>query len=122
MDLPGYGFAKAPPATVARWQALLKAYLTGRAGLRRAFVLIDARHGIKPVDQEILADLDRAAVTFQVVMTKCDKLRGDALDKVLAQVRGALQKHPAAFPEIVATSSEKGDGIATLRALIAAMD
>lgn len=122
VDLPGYGFAKAPPATVARWQALLKAYLTGRAGLRRAFVLIDARHGIKPVDQEILADLDRAAVTFQVVMTKCDKLRGDALDKVLAQVRGALQKHPAAFPEIVATSSEKGDGIATLRALIAAMD
>lgn len=122
VDLPGYGFAEAPPAVVAKWQALLKAYLAGRPTLRRAFVLIDARHGIKSVDHEIMALLDRAAVTFQVVLTKIDKISAAALDKTLAQVRGELARHPAAFPELLVTSSETGQGIATLRALIATMD
>ena len=121
VDLPGYGFAKAPVATVDKWQRLLKAYLAGRASLRRAFVLIDARHGIKPVDTEILQLLNKSAVTFQVVLTKADKVKDKDRTAVLTQVRAALQKHPAAFPEIVVTSSEKGDGIDTLRAIIATL-
>lgn len=119
VDLPGYGFAEAPVAVVAKWQRLLKAYLAGRQTLRRAFVLIDTRHGIKAVDEEILTLLDRSAVTFQVVMTKADKVKPADREKVLTQVRNALQKHPAAYPEIVLTSSEKGDGIETLRAIVA---
>jgi len=119
VDLPGYGFAKAPVAVVARWQQLLKAYLAGRPSLRRAFVLIDARHGVKPVDGEILGLLDRAAVPFQTVLTKTDKLKRGDLEAVLAQVRAALQRHPAAYPELVATSAETGEGIATLRAIVA---
>jgi GTP-binding protein len=121
VDLPGYGFAKAPVPTVEKWQRLLKAYLAGRATLRRAFVLIDARHGIKAVDSEILQLLDTSAVTFQVVLTKADKVKANDREKVLAQVRQALSKHPAAFPEIVLTSSETGDGIDTLRAIIATL-
>lgn len=119
VDLPGYGFAKAPVHTVEKWQRLLKAYLSGRATLRRAFVLIDARHGIKSVDEDILKLLDTAAVTFQVVLTKADKVKAKDRERVLTQVRGALQSHVAAFPEIVVTSSETGDGIDTLRAVIA---
>lgn len=122
VDLPGYGFANAPVAVVEKWQALLKRYLAGRQSLRRAFVLIDARHGVKAVDTEILKLLDRSAVTFQVVLTKSDKMRNSELDKVLSQVRGALAQHPAAFPEMVLTSSEKGDGIATLRSIIAHLE
>nr|WP_111299707.1 ribosome biogenesis GTP-binding protein YihA/YsxC [Paracoccus saliphilus] len=122
VDLPGYGFAKAPVAVVAKWQALLKSYLAGRQTLRRAFCLIDSRHGVKDVDHEIMSLLDRSAVPFQVVMTKTDKLGPNALKPVLAQVEGELQKHPAAFPELVVTSSEKGHGIATLRAIIAGLD
>ena len=121
VDLPGYGFAKAPVKTVEKWQRLLKAYLAGRVTLRRAFVLIDARHGIKPVDNEILSLLDTSAVTFQVVLTKADKVKAKDREKVLAQVRSELAKHPAAFPEIVLTSSETGDGIDTLRAIIATL-
>lgn len=119
VDLPGYGFAEAPKPIVERWQKLLKAYLAGRQTLRRAFVLIDARHGVKAVDQEILELLDKSAVTFQCVLTKTDKVSRAALEGILIQVRGALSKHPAAYPEIVLTSSEKGDGIETLRAIIA---
>ncbi|QBY02388.1 YihA family ribosome biogenesis GTP-binding protein [Rhodophyticola sp. CCM32] len=122
VDLPGYGFANAPVAVVEKWQRLLKAYLTGRATLRRAFVLIDARHGVKPVDEEIMGLLDKAAVTFQVVLTKADKVKDRDRDAMLAQVRRALSKHPAAFPELVLTSSEKGDGIAGLRSIIARID
>ncbi|MEO1952414.1 ribosome biogenesis GTP-binding protein YihA/YsxC [Thioclava sp.] len=122
VDLPGYGFAQAPVAVVAKWQALLKDYLSGRATLRRAFVLIDTRHGVKTVDEEILTLLDRAAVPFQVVMTKADKVSAKDCEKVLDQVRKALAKHPAAFPEIVLTSSEKGQGIETLRAIIAGLE
>ena len=121
VDLPGYGFANAPVAVVEKWQRLLKAYLAGRQTLRRAFVLIDARHGIKKVDEEILNLLDTSAVTFQVVLTKADKVKAKDRDKVLAQVRTALAEHPAAFPEIVVTSSEKGDGIDVLRAIIATL-
>lgn len=121
VDLPGYGYAEAPPAVVARWQALLRTYLAGRQTLRRAFVLIDMRHGIKKVDEEILSLLDKSAVTFQIVMTKADKVKAADQARILEQVRSALQKHPAAYPEIVVTSSEKGIGIPTLRAIIAGM-
>jgi GTP-binding protein len=118
VDLPGYGFANAPLAVIAKWQKLLKQYLSGRASLRRAFVLVDMRHGVKAVDEEIMSLLDSSAVTFQVVMTKADKVKEIDREKILDQVRGTLARHPAAFPEIVLTSSEKGDGLETLRALI----
>ena len=121
VDLPGYGYANAPVAVVEKWQRLLKQYLSGRANLRRAFVLIDARHGVKAVDEEILGLLDSAAVTFQCVLTKADKVKAKDREAVLTQVRGKLAKHPAAFPEIILTSSEKGDGLATLRATIASV-
>jgi GTP-binding protein len=121
VDLPGYGYANAPVAIVAKWQKLLKQYLSGRQTLRRAFVLIDARHGVKPVDEEILSLMDSSALAFQVVLTKTDKIKLSERDAVLDQVRAALVKHPAAFPEIVVTSSEKGEGIATLRAIIATL-
>jgi GTP-binding protein len=119
VDLPGYGFAEAPKPVVERWQKLLKSYLAGRQTLRRAFVLIDARHGIKSVDEEILTLLDKSAVTFQAVVTKADKVRAIDLDQTLDQIRAGLKKHPAAFPDIVLTSSQTGMGIETLRAIIA---
>lgn len=119
VDLPGYGYANAPIPVVEKWQRLLKSYLSGRQTLRRAFVLIDARHGVKKVDEEILSLLDRAAVTFQVVLTKADKVKDKDLPAVLEQVRKAVTKHPAAYPELILTSSEKGDGIAALRSIIA---
>ena len=122
VDLPGYGYAEAPVATVQKWQALLKHYLQGRQTLRRAFVLIDSRHGVMKVDDEIMTLLDKSAVTFQVVMTKMDKLARPEREKNLDQTRAALAKHPAAYPEIVMTSSEKGDGIETLRAIIAGLE
>ena len=121
VDLPGYGFANAPVAVVEKWQRLLKNYLSGRPNLRRAFVLIDSRHGIKPVDEEIMQLMNRSALTFQVVLTKIDKIKEPEQEKVLLQVRAKLAKHPAAFPELVVTSSDKGDGIATLRAVIAGL-
>ncbi|WP_377511181.1 ribosome biogenesis GTP-binding protein YihA/YsxC [Octadecabacter sp. R77987] len=122
VDLPGYGFANAPVPVVEKWQRLLRAYLAGRQTLRRAFVLIDARHGAKAVDEEIMSLLDRAAVTFQCVMTKTDKVKKADLDRAMDVTRAALAKHPAAYPEIVMTSSEKGEGIETLRAIIAGID
>jgi GTP-binding protein len=121
VDLPGYGYAEAPVAVVAKWQALLKSYLAGRQTLRRAFVLIDTRHGVKAVDEEIMTLLDRSAVTFQVVMTKADKVSKTEREANIALSIEALKKHPAAYPEIVVTSSEKGDGIETLRAIIATL-
>lgn len=122
VDLPGYGFANAPVPVVEKWQKLLKQYLSGRQNLRRAFVLIDARHGVKKVDAEILSLLDSSAVTFQVVLTKADKVKEKDREKVLDQVRGALSKHPAAFPALIVTSSEKGWGIPTLRSIIASLE
>jgi GTP-binding protein len=118
VDLPGYGFANAPIPVIEKWQRLLKQYLSGRQTLRRAFVLVDTRHGIKSVDEEIMSLLDSSALTFQCVMTKADKVKEKDRAKVLDQVRSVLAKHPAAYPEIVLTSSEKGDGIATLRSII----
>ncbi|MEP0962321.1 MAG: ribosome biogenesis GTP-binding protein YihA/YsxC [Roseobacter sp.] len=122
VDLPGYGYANAPVAVVEKWQRLLKQYLSGRQTLRRAFVLIDARHGVKKVDDEILSLLDSAAVTFQVVLTKADKVKEKEREKVLDQVRAALAKHPAAFPELVVTSSEKAWGIPSLRSIITTLE
>ncbi|MEM7613981.1 MAG: ribosome biogenesis GTP-binding protein YihA/YsxC, partial [Pseudomonadota bacterium] len=121
VDLPGYGYAKAPIPVVEKWQRLLKAYLSGRATLRRAFLLIDSRHGVKPVDAEIMSLLDSAAVTYQVVLTKADKPKSAEVAKILDQVRAALANHPAAYPELILTSSEKGDGLPTLRSAIASM-
>ncbi len=122
VDLPGYGYANAPVKVVEKWQRLLKQYLSGRQTLRRAFVLIDSRHGVKPVDAEIMKLLDTSAVTFHCVLTKADEVKAKDREKVLDQVRAALSKHPAAFPEIVLTSSEKGDGIPTLRSIIAHLE
>ena len=122
VDLPGYGYAEAPVAIVEKWQRLLKSYLSGRQTLRRAFVLVDTRHGVKAVDEEIMTLLDRAAVAFQVVMTKADKVKTSDHPAVIEQVRGALVKHPAAYNGIVLTSSETGEGIETLRALVAGLE
>jgi GTP-binding protein len=121
VDVPGYGFANAPKAIVQKWQRLLKAYLSGRQSLRRVFLLIDARHGAKAVDEEIMQLLGRSAVTFQVIMTKCDKPSKHEVAKSVEKTMQVLQKHPAAFPEVILTSSEKGDGIDTLRSVIATM-
>lgn len=122
VDLPGYGFAKAPVKTVEKWQRLLKAYLSGRATLRRAFVLIDSRHGVKDVDEEIMTLLDKSAVPFQTVLTKADKVKEADREKVIAQVRSKISKHPAAYPEMIVTSSEKGWGVDVLRAVIATIE
>ena len=122
VDLPGYGYAEAPVHVVEKWQRLLKAYLSGRQTLRRVFLLIDGRHGAKKVDEEIMTLLDRSAVTFQAVLTKCDKPSKADLQKSLDVTRKVLARHPAAYPEIILTSSEKGEGLETLRALIATME
>ena len=119
VDLPGYGYANAPIKVVEKWQNLLKRYLAGRQSLRRAFVLVDSRHGVKKVDTEIMSMLNSSAVTFQVVLTKLDKVKEKDRENILKQVRASLQKHPAAFPEIILTSSERGWGIPTLRSIIA---
>ncbi len=121
VDLPGYGFAKAPVPVVEKWQRLLKAYLQGRVTLRRVFLLIDSRHGAKAVDEEIMGLLDTAAVTFQAVLTKTDKPKGGELDKVVDRLGTVLSRHPAAYPELILTSSAKGSGLDTLRAEIAAL-
>ncbi|MGR3493428.1 MAG: ribosome biogenesis GTP-binding protein YihA/YsxC [Shimia sp.] len=122
VDLPGYGFAKAPLPVVEKWQRLLKAYLAGRQSLRRAFVLIDARHGVKPVDHEIMDLLDASAVTFQAVLTKADKIKATEQDRTLGRLGQDLARHPTAFPEVVMTSSQSGDGLDTLRAIIATLE
>jgi GTP-binding protein len=119
VDLPGYGFAEAPKPVVERWQALMRDYLAGRPTLRRVFLLIDARHGIKPVDEEIMGLLDRSAVTFQAVLTKADKPGAAGLEASIASVAAGLARHPAAFPEIVVASAETGRGLEGLRATIA---
>ena len=122
VDLPGYGYANAPLPIVEKWQRLLKQYLSGRQTLRRAFVLIDARHGVKKVDEEIMSLLDSSAVIFQAVLTKADKVKEKERFEVIEQVKSKLAAHPAAYPELVITSSEKGWGIETLRAIIANLE
>ncbi|MGI9408126.1 MAG: ribosome biogenesis GTP-binding protein YihA/YsxC [Hyphomicrobiaceae bacterium] len=118
VDMPGYGYARTSKTKVRAWTQLIKDYLRGRAALRRVFVLIDARHGIKKNDTEILDLLDTSAVSYQIVLTKADKVRSGGLDTLMEGTRKELKKHPAAFPEPILTSSEKGTGIAGLKATI----
>lgn len=121
IDMPGYGFAQAPKDKVATWTRLIHAYLTGRPNLRRVYVLIDGRHGPKANDLTVMNELDKAAVSYQVVLTKGDKPSVGDLDKVIAATKAAIAKRPAAHPELVVTSSETGFGIPELRAEIAAL-
>ena len=118
VDLPGYGFARASKTTVSKFQDLGRAYLRGRATLRRVYLLIDARHGLKTVDQEALDALDTAAVSYQIILTKSDKIKPHEVEKVTAETVKAIAKRPAAFPRVLATSSEKGLGMPELRAEI----
>jgi GTP-binding protein len=121
VDMPGYGFAKAPKEKVEAWTRLVKDYLRGRQTLVRVLLLIDARHGLKTVDDDVMELLDGAGVTFQLVLTKADKISPNALAHVIAATEAALKSHPAAFPQIIATSSETGLGIAELQAAITAL-
>ncbi len=118
VDMPGYGFAKAPKDMVRRWRFLINDYLRGRQVLKRVLVLIDARHGLKDVDAEILEMLDKAAVSYRLVLTKADKIKPTELAAVTDETAAAARKRTAAHPDILATSSEKGMGIADLRAAV----
>lgn len=119
VDMPGYGFAKAPEDKVRQWTRLIHAYLTGRQNLRRVYVLIDGRHGPIANDLTVMNELDKAAVSYQVVLTKADKPNKRELEEVLAKTRAAIQKRPAAHPEFIVTSSEVRSGLEELRAEIA---
>ncbi|MEI2386235.1 ribosome biogenesis GTP-binding protein YihA/YsxC [Breoghania sp. JC706] len=119
VDMPGYGYAEAPKKTVDAWTSLIFDYLRGRPNLRRVFVLVDARHGLKGNDLAALKALDTAAVTYQIVLTKADKVKPPALEKLIRQTQEEIGRRPAAFPVVLATSSEKGTGLAELRATIA---
>jgi len=121
VDLPGYGYARESKSKIAAWNILLNQYLRGRPNLRRVFVLVDSRHGLKKNDVAMMDDLDVAAVSYQIVLTKIDKLKKGALAKIIAETQDALLKRPAAHPEIIASSSEKGDGIGDVRAAIASL-
>jgi GTP-binding protein len=118
VDMPGYGFAKAPPKVVENWRRLVRDYLRGRVVLKRTLLLIDSRHGVKPVDGEMMKMLDEAAVGYRIVLTKADKIKASELDAVHAATIAEARKHSAAFPEIHVTSSEKGLGIEALRAAV----
>ena len=118
VDMPGYGFAKAPPKVVEKWKRLVRDYLRGRQVLKRTLVLVDARHGPKPVDVEMMTMLDEAAAAYRVVLTKVDKLKASELATTLEATQAEARKHPAAFPEVHVTSAEKGMGIAELRAAV----
>jgi GTP-binding protein len=116
VDMPGYGYASAPKAKVASWTALIHKFLQGRSNLARVYVLIDSRHGFKDVDLDVLNTLDKAAVSYQVVLTKADQVKPAELDERAAATAAALAKHPAAFPELLVTSSRTGAGMPQLRA------
>jgi GTP-binding protein len=118
VDMPGYGFAKAPKDVVRKWRYLVNDFLRGRDVLKRTLVLIDARHGIKDVDREIMEMLDKAAVSYRLVLTKADKIKPTELDKVAAETAEEARKRPAAHPDILSTSSETGLGMAELRAAV----
>ena len=120
VDMPGYGYAEAPKDLVARWKRLIFDYLRGRVVLKRVLVLIDARHGLKTVDKEIMTMLDKAAVSYQIVLTKGDKIKPTALAATLAAVEAVARTHVAAFPEVLATSAETGAGMAELRLAVMA--
>ncbi len=121
VDLPGYGYAQAPESTVRQWQKVIFAYLQGRVNLKRVFLLIDSRHGIKKADTEVMEMLDKAAVTYQLVLTKTDKISSAALTKLKTEIEAETAKHPAAYVRVLATSSEKKQGIDLLRAEIASL-
>ncbi|MBC2651492.1 YihA family ribosome biogenesis GTP-binding protein [Novosphingobium flavum] len=118
VDMPGYGFAKAPPAVVEKWRRLVRDFLRGRVVLKRTLLLVDARHGVKPVDAEMMKMLDEAAVGYRVVLTKADKLKASELDAVIDRTRAEARKHIAAHPEVLVTSSEVKLGIEALRAAV----
>ncbi|MES2754034.1 MAG: ribosome biogenesis GTP-binding protein YihA/YsxC [Pseudomonadota bacterium] len=118
VDMPGYGFAKAPKDMVRKWRFLVNDFLRGRRTLKRALVLIDSRHGIKDVDREIMAMLDKAAVSYRIVLTKADKVKASELATVVAATQAEVRQRPAAHPDIIATSSEGGLGIPQLRAAV----
>ncbi len=118
VDMPGYGFAKAPVKVVDKWKALVNTYLRGRQVLHRTLVLVDSRHGLKDVDREMMKMLDAAAVGYRLVLTKTDKIKASDLDRVAEQTVEEARKHPAAFPELHLTSAEKGMGIEQLRAAV----
>jgi GTP-binding protein len=118
VDMPGYGYAKAPLAVVDKWRRLVRDYLRGRVVLKRTLVLIDSRHGVKDVDREMLRMLDEAAVGYRLVLTKADKIKASELEAVLAATQVEARKHAAAFPVVHVTSAEKGMGIAELRAAV----
>ena len=120
VDLPGYGWAKASKGTVKQFQNLGRDYLRGRPNLKRAYLLIDARHGLKEVDIEPMDAFDRAAVSYQIVLTKADKIKPAEVEAVVARTQAAIAKRPAAFPKVLATSSEKGTGLPELRAEVSA--
>jgi GTP-binding protein len=119
VDMPGYGYAAAPKAKVAAWTALIRAYLRGRRTLARVYVLVDARHGLKSADAEVLDLLDEAAVSYEIVLTKSDAVKVDALAATVAEVAASVRKRPAAYPDVLATSARDGAGMRELRAAIA---
>ena len=119
VDMPGYGYASAPKTKVASWTALIHQFLLGRASLARVYVLIDSRHGLKEVDQEVLTTLDKSAVSYQIVLTKADQVKPTELMTRIKETEAALAKHPAAFPHVLATSSRSSAGMAELRAALA---
>lgn len=116
VDMPGYGYASAPKVKIASWTKLIYNFLQGRASLARVYVLIDSRHGLKDVDLDVLRSLDRSAVSYQIVLTKADQVKKSELEKTFEEVRTELRTHPAAFPDVLVTSSRTGDGMAELRA------
>jgi len=118
VDMPGYGYAAAPKTKVASWTVLIHKFLQGRSSLARVYVLIDSRHGLKDVDLDVLKTLDKAAVSYQVVLTKADQIKPAELTARIDETIAALAKHPAAFPEVLATSSRSGAGMAELRGAI----
>ncbi|MEW4449183.1 ribosome biogenesis GTP-binding protein YihA/YsxC [Qipengyuania sp. JC766] len=120
VDMPGYGFAKAPVKVVERWKQLVRTYLRGRQVLARTLVLVDSRHGLKDVDREMMKMLDETAVSYRIVLTKADKIKASELDAVAARTAEEARKHVAAFPELHVTSAEKGLGIPELRAAVLA--
>ena len=120
VDMPGYGFAKAPPKVTEQWRRLVRDFLRGRVTLKRAMVLIDARHGVKPVDREMMQMLDESAVGYRLILTKADKIKASELATVLAATQAEARKHSAAYPDVAVTSSEKGMGIAELRTAVLA--
>ena len=118
VDMPGYGYAKAPPKTVETWKRVVRDYLRGRVVLKRTLLLIDSRHGVKPVDAEMMGMLDDAAVGYRIVLTKADKVKATVLADTVERVAAEARKHSAAYPQVHVTSSEKGMGIDELRAAV----